>query len=584
MLVGHKSSAQSTDEDDQEDLRRTVLPKSINTPYIEVRPLISPDGQTLYFGRREHPDNIKGERDLQDIYVAEMNAKGWSNAKNLGDEVNNKFANSICSISPDGQQILVMNTYSKIKGPVVTFTRNGNNWEGPFPVEIERYYNNSEYIDFYMDFEREVLFMALEREDSRGEQDIYVSFKQEDGIWSQPVNAGPNVNSNRSDFAPFLGSDGRTLFFCSYGWSGLGGADIYYSHRLDDTYTNWSLPVNMGKPVNTSGEETYVSATIDLKTLYFVSYRHGSAKRDIISLPLKEEVLDLPPLEAAPIAVAVSETVLTPNQPQKLSTYKKEIAAVADEKDAGQEVAADTETNLNEEEIVAQAGTNMPESNEQSNLATETSLDTQLAYLQEDEINDEEEGNQRVAAGTSETPEKVNQVNRPEYPTENIIETYTLSSGNAGTITSTRTVNLATNEGDSEEIEIPRSVPVRLVSDSKGNQRIDLLKNIYFNFNQANLAKSQAKKYLTDVAQILLANPEVKIKITGHADEMGNHKANLAISKSRARAVKDFLQSQGVNPDRLLIDYKGELEPLASNDDERDGRELNRRVAFQVIQ
>lgn len=562
-LLSQPLYAQS-ESDTDEDLRRTVLPPAVNTPFVEVRPLISPDGKTLYFGRREHPDNIKKERDLQDIYVSQKNAKGWTQAQNLGDVINNKFANSICSVSPDGEQILVMNTYKKAKGPLVTFTKNGDDWVGPVQLDIEGYYNNSEYIDFYMDFENEVLFMAIEREDGRGQQDLYVSFKQEGEVWSKPLNMGPNINSTKADFAPFLASDGRTLFFCSYGHNGLGGADIYYSHRLDDSYTNWSLPVNMGKPVNTSGEETYVSATIDLKTLYFVSYRHGSAKRDIISTPLVEEVLDLPPLQSVEIPVALAdEPELQLNKPQRLNTTS-ETEEVEDEPEDMEEAFAQNEETVPEDTEELYAEEEVEETDSEDLVAGNTTTEPEI------ETSVEEENSARAITVSDNTS------NDQPFSTTNTARVVVSQSGNVKTYT------LNTKQGNTE-VEIPAALPARAYASSKNETALRILKNMYFNFNQITLKPGQNEQYLGQIMQVLTQNPNVKLKVIGHADEKGTSIANLFVSRKRAEAVKSYLESQGIDSKRLEVDYKGESEPLASNDDDREGRELNRRVEFEVI-
>jgi OmpA-OmpF porin, OOP family len=468
---------------------RSILPPQINSPYIEIRPLISGDGQTLYFGRREHPDNFRGTRDLQDVYVVQRTADGWGTPQNLGNTINNKFANSIFSQSPDGEEILIINTYRELQGPFVYFRKVDSGWSDPMEVDIEGYYNASEYVDFFQSYHENVLFMAIQRDDSYGEQDIFISFRKEDGNWGKPRNLGKTINTSKSDFAPFLASDGQTLFFSSYGHEGRGGADIYYSFRLDDTWMNWTEPVALEGHINTSGEETYCSVTDDMSTIYFVSYRPGSDKRDIYSSTIYPDVRQ----------------------------YAPQIAITMPDPTAGE---------------IAVRPIRLP------------SLPTAEA-----------------SASAALPPDMAGAPDRP-----------------AVAATSSAPNLLPNAEG------LHTSLPLREIKAERGESReFKILRNIYFDFNQTILKQGAYELYLQQVYELMVQQPELLIRVVGHADETGSRQGNLRISQKRAQSVADFLQQKGIRADRLLIHFRGEEEPLASNDDDRDGRELNRRVDFRLV-
>ncbi len=78
-------------------------------------------------------------------------------------------------------------------------------------------------------------------------------------------------------------------------------------------------------------------------------------------------------------------------------------------------------------------------------------------------------------------------------------------------------------------------------------------------------------------------NQNIKVEIAGHTDAIGTVAYNLFLSRKRAEAVKDFLTKKGIDPRRVKAVGYGKSKPLASNDDEKEGRELNRRVEFVVI-
>jgi outer membrane protein OmpA-like peptidoglycan-associated protein len=80
----------------------------------------------------------------------------------------------------------------------------------------------------------------------------------------------------------------------------------------------------------------------------------------------------------------------------------------------------------------------------------------------------------------------------------------------------------------------------------------------------------------------MLQNPNMKVEIAGHTDVVGTKNYNLFLSRKRAEAVKDFLTKKGIDSRRVSIVGFGATKPLASNDDEKEGREVNRRVEFRV--
>lgn len=289
LLTGILSTfAQSPHDSDD---NKALLSSFVNSDYQEVMPLISPDGKSLYFNRRNHPENVFGKKDAQDIWVSRMNDAGeWGAATNLGKTVNDKHANAICAISPNGKTGIFYNTYSKGNHPLAKSSLINNEWTRPQPIVIEDYYNINQFADFYTCFITNVLLLAIEREDSRGDQDLYICLMDNDGNYQKPINLGDKINSSHADFAPFLASDGKSLFFASYGHKGMGGSDIFMSQRLDDTWINWSAPVNVGSMVNSSNNETYFSLTADFRYMYLDTFTPLAQKRDITRLMVPDEI------------------------------------------------------------------------------------------------------------------------------------------------------------------------------------------------------------------------------------------------------------------------------------------------------
>jgi OOP family OmpA-OmpF porin len=260
------------------------LDASVNSDYSELNPMLSPDGKTLYFSRANHPENVGGVNDKEDIWYSELGADGkWSLAKNMGPEFNNEhpnFINAITSPTPDGKTVLLVlgNKYldngKMLAGVSVSNNINGK-WSKPKALNIENDYNYNEKANYFLTNNRKTLIMSVERDDSRGGRDLYVSFMKDDSVWTEPKSLGSVLNTAGEETAPFLASDDQTLYFSSNGFSGYGGSDIYMSKRLDDTYTNWTEPKNMGSDINSKGEDLFFNIP---STSEYAYYSRGEEK------------------------------------------------------------------------------------------------------------------------------------------------------------------------------------------------------------------------------------------------------------------------------------------------------------------
>jgi OmpA-OmpF porin, OOP family len=260
----------------RKDLKPEKLSSNINSPYKEFGPLLSPDGKTLFFSRRNHPDNTGGLKDKEDIWYSEIDsATGeWGLAKNLGLPINTIGPNFINSITPDGNSIVLLlgNQYTedgRLKAGVSISSKTEAGWTKPQALDIVNEYNNSPKANYFLANNRKVLLHSVERDDTRGDRDIYVSFLQKDGKWSEPVNLGSIINTASEETSPFLAADDKTLYFSSRGFSGYGGNDVFITRRLDDTWKNWSEPENLGPAINSERDDYFINIPETGKYAYY---------------------------------------------------------------------------------------------------------------------------------------------------------------------------------------------------------------------------------------------------------------------------------------------------------------------------
>lgn len=289
------------------------LSTNVNSEYKEHSPIISPDGKKLYFSRQFHPDNMGGVNDAEDIWVSELDEETgeWLPAKNAGPPLNTAGPNFISSISVvDGKETLILgNRYGK-KGRMYTgvsqSTREGNTFSDPVGIDIENEYNYSPNADFFLAPGGKAMIMSAERDDTYGARDLYVSFLKEDGSWSEPKNLGEDINTSGEDESPFMAEDGKTLYFSSDGYKGYGGADIYVSFKLDDSWTRWSQPENLGPGINKDGDDEYFSIPSTGQNLYFTRSEEGEDS-DIFSFKVADLFSDA--LTEVPLAASVQHLI-----------------------------------------------------------------------------------------------------------------------------------------------------------------------------------------------------------------------------------------------------------------------------------
>lgn len=247
------------------NLKMEKLPEYICNPkYSERNPVISADGNTLYFMRDECELNIGNDPDKSDAWVSERVNGKWSQPVNMGRPINNDNHNFVVSVSPDNNTLLVANKYKENGesngGGISKTTRTRNGWEVPKEMVIKDFKNKNQYVGYFLAGDNKHLLMCVEREgEGYGKKDIYVSFLENGDSWSKPLNMGPVLNTFDEEANPFLAPDGKTLYFSSKGHQGYGSYDLFVSKRLDDTWTKWSKPKNLGNVINSpSSDLSYI--------------------------------------------------------------------------------------------------------------------------------------------------------------------------------------------------------------------------------------------------------------------------------------------------------------------------------------
>jgi outer membrane protein OmpA-like peptidoglycan-associated protein len=240
---------------------------------------------------------------------------------NIGAPLNNESNNGVLSVSPDGNSLLLFGGYDK-KNPThgLSIThKDVSGWAFPRKLIIENYYNYSNWVQYYLCNDNKTLILAIERDDSKGMNDIYVSFLKEDNSWTAPMNLGNDINTEGNEISPFLASDMTTLYYSTNGLNGFGDYDVYLSRRLDNSWQRWSKPENLGEGINTSGFDAYYKISAIGDYAYFVSNDNSIGLSDIFRKQIPQ------PVKPKPVALIYGKVINAVTKLPVESVIKYEI-------------------------------------------------------------------------------------------------------------------------------------------------------------------------------------------------------------------------------------------------------------------
>lgn len=267
------------------DLDRINLGNTINSEISEISIKITPDGKNMFFGRKYGKDQI--------LHSELINGE-WTLPKILPFPVNRRDNhNVIVAISGDGNRIYIEGNYNEknqyTKKGLSYTDRTSEDWSDIVNITAPLKNVDGNQVSYFMSADRRYLISSLENDQSIGESDLFVSFLQEDGSYSELLNLGNVINTKDEEVTPFLAPDNETLYFSTDGYPGYGSSDIFISRRLDDTWTNWSQPKNLGPIVNSPKWDAYY--TIDAKGsyAYVVSRLNSFGIADIFKVELNKD-------------------------------------------------------------------------------------------------------------------------------------------------------------------------------------------------------------------------------------------------------------------------------------------------------
>lgn len=249
----------------------------------ESNPVLSADGQTLYFAGAGRPDNVASG---QDIFVSyRQDGQGWGTPV-LVPELSGAGNQIPLSLTADGQQLLLA-----VNGSMyLSRKQSGGTWSAPEKMPLS---GIAQIGKGFLSADGNILVLEGSYETGgplqAPDQDLFVTFREKTGQWSRPFALGSDINTDEQERSPFLSSDGKTLYFVTDGYPGLGRSDVFVSRRLNDKWTQWTRPDNLGKEINNTFDHSgFGHVRPDGKTAYFTWYDENGGKADIWIQMLEE--------------------------------------------------------------------------------------------------------------------------------------------------------------------------------------------------------------------------------------------------------------------------------------------------------
>ena len=517
------------------------LNETINSPYIEFGPVLLGES-TFVYGTVS--DDTSGYIDLNSDYSAKrvfrqarfvddrwsgnfepdppfINHPGFDTGRGVFSIDRKRFYSVRCSVNREGRSLC--HIY------VSSFGANG--WSQPLklPREINhpRFNSTQPAVGTCFDPGVEILYFVSDRHGGGGGKDIWFSvYNKSSGTYTNAENAGVFINTPQDEITPFFDLPSHRLYFSSNGWPSMGGFDLFYAKGDMST---WELPVNLGRPRNSSYDDLNMTQNYSAKFGLFASNRPGS-------LSLKHQACcdDLYLFtETESPRVLITGKLVKEDIIRESGIFKPNVTA--SDENIGEEVLSNQLVTI---EMVQDS--------------------TSSVILQEIQTNAQGEFEVWLDPGSD----------------------YQITVDDSSLVNNKFSISTKNARRD-------ETIDVSTIALTSVNQQSIVIENIYYEFDQTELT-SDAKTILDTTLLVLLNRyPSIQVEIASHTDNIGDEKYNQRLSERRANSVVKYLISKGVSRHRLSAIGYGESRPVNPNQNEDgsdnpEGRNKNRRTEFKI--
>lgn len=585
--------------------------EAINTAGPEYSSVVSLDGTSLYFtGRRGWDDgstddlrNPMNNQYPEDIFVSYQDFDGkWTEPARL-EFCEFDLNEATISISADERRIYVYKDASG-GGDLYTSDFDKNAFKEIASIDYNEVNTNNWETHCTMTPDGLNFYFASDRPGGYGGRDIYRIVKLPNGEWSKAQNLGPMINTPYDEDAPFIDVNNKTLYYTSNGPKSMGGFDIFLTIR--DENNSWSEPVNLGYPINSTGDDLYYTTTIDGLKGYLTSFRKGGfGEKDIYEI--ENDYLGNKPIsslrgffistDGSPLPEELEVFLECKNceneELKKIHPRVKSAAYFAAlQRCKDYRLSAFVEGELvYEEDFVTQCNGENEELVRNHyfgtyDLAGSTSDASTLAFLDQASV-------EIVDAQSNTVLANLETANGGKF-TSNLLDgkkygdqlSWVIKVKRDGYLT--QTFVLDTTLGMFKTLNLDYLLTKKEVGLEIG--AIYKINPIYFDLNKSDIRPDAAVE-LDKIVQIMQENPDMKIELGSHTDCRASKSYNQSLSQRRAKSSAAYIAARIDNPKRIYGKGYGEsqlvndcgCEGNVQSDCTEEEHQANRRTEFKIV-
>ncbi len=566
-----------------------------NSPQDDNAPVFYKDGIVFSSDRKAGVKLLKQKsgmtgNDFTQIYYAKYDENGeFKNVKTFAQKLNALNRHNAYTTFPED--------YSE-----VYFTRNSSSfsrsnafnmqlfsakaagesrWKG---TEIMDFCNNEyNYMHPALSPDGKKLFFVSNKPGGEGDMDIYLCIRKEDGTWGKPRNLGPVINTPANEGFPFAYYDNK-LFFCSKGHAGFGGFDIFVSELIDDK--NWTKPLNVGKPINSSFDDISIFINKEGTKGLFSSSREGGDD-DIYPIQLVERLPDAP--QFIPVIVNVKDDQSNVDLNDLILRFQEELEL---DEPIVKEFSSTLEVRLplgkNYDMLVKKEGYEdyyeklfvaelKPEDVVEVNILLQKTLENieEEIFVATDQEEHTDKHKEVISMLQDNLTSKETSINQEEEEEEE--EVLTSVSKDSGSI----------QEEESYIKDDHFEIKKYLLKGKINNQKSFILPNIQFGNYEIELNR-KAEVSLKHLATLMLEFPEYSYEISSHTSSLGDDEDNMKITTYRTASILQFLNKTGLPEGQLSSKALGETKLLNNCGNNtvcsQQEHQLNDRVELRIME
>lgn len=547
-------------------IKKTNLGAVINNGDDNFNPVITPDGQTLIYTTLQRIfDRVNQQETYYEIIkYTTKEGDGWSEPLDITAKINSDgFLASVGISSDGGKMYFFRDDYGD--GNLYQAEKKGYRF-----TSIEALDKNINSRDWeshiWPDPNKDAYYFVSNRAGGQGGRDIYYIDKDAKGKWNAPKNLGNTINTPYDEDCPVISSDGNTLYFCSEAHSSMGGFDIFYSTK--DESGNWSTPLNMGYPINSTDDDIFFMPYDNGKfALMALRDNDSYGGQDIFRIQLKFDDGEVVPAVEIPIAEKTnveSDAIVDNTTDQVVNTQQEttiDESEVLNDADVTQEITSND--NVQEDVVLMDVAPKYDRFDIRGLVLLQDSNEITRAF----KVEVRNAATRSLSGSAFLSPEG-------QYSINVAPGNYIVEYSGPGYESLQRTVNIPPDYG------LPKiTVDVELTPKPVTQGEYVLMRGILFDSNSAALSHD-AKIKLERLLLVMKQNPHLYVEVSGFSASS----EKPTVSGLRADNVIGYLEEQGIEKSRFVAKAMGDKKPLvtASNTNP-DAQKYNRRAEINVL-